>query len=167
MRRLLCLITFCVALFISCYAYALTDNEDGTVSDADNSLMWIERPFTAKSWTAATSHASSYSFAGQSDWRLPTLTELQTLIVSTNTPKIDLLIDLGPPANWSIWSSTEITVPSSIFPDQAYLLFFDNGRSFYQSKLSHHAALYVRALAFDYLMFTADPILFGADSLYF
>ncbi len=57
------------------------DNGDETISDTVNKLRWLktgtDKRLTLKD---ARSFAASESFAGSSEWRLPTLPELQTLL---------------------------------------------------------------------------------------
>jgi arylsulfatase A-like enzyme len=55
------------------------NNNDGTITDADTSLMWTQLPAAAMTWQSALSYAESLSSGGYTDWRLPTVKELQTL----------------------------------------------------------------------------------------
>ncbi len=61
-----------------------TDNQDGTVTDARTGLMWqkggSQDPVT---WSAASEYVerlNQEAFAGYSDWRLPTVPELASLM---------------------------------------------------------------------------------------
>ena len=57
------------------------DNGDGTVKDTANKLRWIKKGITNKlKLKDAQAFAQAETFAGSSDWRLPTLPELKTLI---------------------------------------------------------------------------------------
>lgn len=57
------------------------DNGDGTVTDSVNKLRWIKKGVTNKlKLKDAKAFAQAETFAGSSDWRLPTLPELKTLI---------------------------------------------------------------------------------------
>jgi hypothetical protein len=65
----------------------LTDNEDGTVTDRATNLMWQQ---SGSSYAMTREEAGDYvqqinqqNFAGYSDWRLPTLEELASLMEST------------------------------------------------------------------------------------
>ena len=57
------------------------DNGDGTVTDTVNKLRWIKKGIVKKlALKDAKAFAEAETFAGSSDWRLPTLPELKTLI---------------------------------------------------------------------------------------
>ena len=57
------------------------DNGDGTVKDTVNKLRWIKKGITNKlKLKDAKAFAQAETFAGSSDWRLPTLPELKTLV---------------------------------------------------------------------------------------
>jgi len=56
------------------------DNGDGTVSDLVTGLMWQADPGEKMSYDQAVGGAPSLSLAGYSDWRLPTIKELYSLI---------------------------------------------------------------------------------------
>jgi len=60
---------------------AFVDNGDGTVTDTVNKLRWIKKGILKKlQLKDAKAFAEAETFAGSSDWRLPTLSELKTLI---------------------------------------------------------------------------------------
>ena len=59
------------------------DNGDGTVTDTNNKLRWIKKGIINKlKLKDSKAFAATETFAGSSDWRLPTLSELKTLIYS-------------------------------------------------------------------------------------
>jgi hypothetical protein len=74
-----CSLMFFSALFL---AFALTatshaaliDNNNGTVTDTDTNLMWLQNADTAggMSWDDAMAWAANLTYAGYDDWRLPT-----------------------------------------------------------------------------------------------
>jgi hypothetical protein len=60
---------------------AYRDNGDGTVTDLVTGLMWQQDPGTQKlTYEEAVAGADTFRLAGYSDWRLPTIKELYSLI---------------------------------------------------------------------------------------
>jgi len=58
---------------------AYQDNGDGTITDLNTGLMWIQDPGEKTYYTDALEKLENYSFAGYDDWRLPTIKELYSL----------------------------------------------------------------------------------------
>jgi len=56
------------------------DNGDGTVADLITGLMWQADPGEKKTWPEAVAGASRCRTGGYSDWRMPTIKELYSLI---------------------------------------------------------------------------------------
>lgn len=71
------------------------DNGDGTVSDLVTGLMWQKTPdYAHRTWDEAKAYAESLALAGHSDWRLPSIKELLSIVyfsgnVMSQTPYID------------------------------------------------------------------------------
>merc|ERR1719233_224498 len=69
------------------------NNNDGTISDMATGLMWLQSDSSADlDWEGALAYAESMSFAGYSDWRLPTIKELNSIVdysKSQGEPAID------------------------------------------------------------------------------
>ena len=61
---------------------AYTNNGDGTISDLNTGLMWIQARGAQVSWAAACAGASVCRTGGYSDWRMPTIKELYSLMQS-------------------------------------------------------------------------------------
>ncbi len=59
------------------------DNEDGTVTDNVTDLMWQQDMGDQMTWSEANALADSSELAGYTDWRLPTIKELYSLILFT------------------------------------------------------------------------------------
>jgi hypothetical protein len=121
--RSLCGIT-CLSLGCAISAHAastLQPNADGTVLDTATGLVW-KRCQEGQTWDGSTcaSRSNTYTFdqanalsgsvtfAGQSDWRLPTIRELQSIVnYSTANPSRDA--SAFPDSSrwyWYVWSST-------------------------------------------------------------
>lgn len=58
-----------------------TDNGDGTITDNITGLMWQQDPGDKMYYTDALWGSDDFTLAGYSDWRLPTIKELYSLIV--------------------------------------------------------------------------------------
>ena len=79
----------------------LIDNENGTVSDPKTGLMW-KRVMEGLPLNNVVAKLKGHdSFAGYNDWRLPTLEELKTLLLSEK-PYIDL--EAFPNGDCWVWS---------------------------------------------------------------
>lgn len=56
------------------------DNGDGTVSDLNTGLTWVQARGTKVTWEAARAGAATCRLGGHEDWRMPTIKELYSLI---------------------------------------------------------------------------------------
>ncbi len=57
------------------------DNGDGTITDLNTGLIWQKTPdFVKRNWTEAKEYADTLELAGYTDWRMPTIKELYSLI---------------------------------------------------------------------------------------
>jgi|LGVE01.1.fsa_nt_gb hypothetical protein len=66
-------------------------NDDNTITDTNTGLMWQrECPGSQINWEEAIGHCENLSLAGYSDWRLPAVKELQSIV---NPEKYDPAID--------------------------------------------------------------------------
>jgi hypothetical protein len=114
-------------------------SDDATVHDKDNVYTWNAGflPFTAADGPAFTSFLKALNvapgcFAGQCDWRLPTVTEFQAIRALSDSkpyacggpPCIDEII-FGPAMPNFHWSST--TVPGVSYPFSAWGVDFGDG----------------------------------------
>jgi len=89
------------------------DNGDGTITDKATGLMWPAdsngvgcNGGASKTWTTAMTWARGLVFAGYSDWRLPNVYELQSIInYARINPCIDTTFFLNTKDKY-YWSST-------------------------------------------------------------
>ncbi len=155
------------------------DNGDGTVSDASTGLIWEKKSADGSihdqgrqySWsdafTAFIAELNSTHFAGHTDWRLPNVNELQTLVdYGEAGPVIDPAFNTACVAGCtalacsctqssSYWSSTTV----AIAPAGAWFVGFGYGHVNFNPKA---ASYHVRAvcgglrLQTDYLPPTAQ-----------
>jgi len=98
----------------------------GTVTDTKTNLVWQQTPPTA---TATESAAATYcaglgSSLGGTNWRLPTVKELLTLVDFTRDTVIDSTAFPNTPANY-FWTATAVTgAPTSV-----WVVNFSNGET--------------------------------------
>jgi hypothetical protein len=57
-----------------------TNNGDGTITDNVTGLMWVQERGSKVTWNVAVEGASTNRTAGYTDWRMPTIKELYSLI---------------------------------------------------------------------------------------
>jgi len=85
----------CLALWASSsvlLAAGLEDNSNGTVTDLATGLTWQQGETTPHSWAAASTYCADLNLGGKTNWRLPNIKELTSLIdyrVPSGAPVID------------------------------------------------------------------------------
>jgi hypothetical protein len=84
-----------------------TDNGDGTVMDASTGLMWQQRaPLKWMTWKQALAYCERLNLGGHTDWRMPTIKELRSLVdYSRYEPAINTSYFQNTVASY-YWSST-------------------------------------------------------------
>ena len=113
-----------------------TDNGDGTITDNETKLMWMQcvlgqDPKDSCSGAAARSHwstaraiASDYDFAGHNDWRLPSIRELFSLSATDRAnPAININLFPNHISSGRVWSSS-----ASEDSNQAWVVEIASGR---------------------------------------
>jgi hypothetical protein len=98
------------------------DNQDGTVTDTCTGLMWQKATADKDGngtiddsdrmpWQNALQYCESLEFAGHSDWRLPNVRELQSIVdYGRYSPSSDPIF--GAESGWYWSSSTYVSLPS-------------------------------------------------------
>ncbi len=71
------------------FAQQCVDNEDGTVTDMLNGLMWQKATIERITWSHAMSIVPNLDLGGYSDWRMPSMDELKTLSSSSCLSMMD------------------------------------------------------------------------------
>ncbi|MBK1640888.1 hypothetical protein CKO12_03145 [Chromatium okenii] len=117
------------------------DLGDGTVLDKETDLQWM-RCALGQTWAGETcngeakeynwdaAHAAANElnqrggYAGHSDWRLPSIDELKTLIVEGQKPTIDQQAFPNTPSSW-FWSGS----PYANYSGFAWYVNFDYGHA--------------------------------------
>jgi hypothetical protein len=121
----------------------LVSNGDGTVTDTNTGLMWQQNTGGEMNWEASLSYCENLSLAGYSDWRLPTVKELASIVDRTKSkPAIDE--DYFPDTVSSYyWSSTTL---ANISGYAWYVDFFYGYVRYNSKKTSNTYTYYVRAV---------------------
>jgi hypothetical protein len=144
-----------------------TDNNDGTVTHKRTGLIW-QRCFVGQTWTgtACLGATTNYTwdvatttlksnFAGKSDWRIPNLNELLSIVeYGSYNPAINAKIFPNPLIYGWIWSSS----PHAYYIHEAWAVSFYAGHAYssYKEDGRFSAVLLVRgqwgtpSLSFDF-----------------
>ncbi|MEA2013788.1 MAG: DUF1566 domain-containing protein [Thermodesulfobacteriota bacterium] len=157
MRKVILGILFLTLLTGGVAMAALVDNGDDTVTDTETGLMWQKETASgAYTWQQALAHAEGMTLGGHSDWRLPNLNELQTLVdYSRNNPSINPLLEANTVSSY-YWSSTT----AASYTYRAWLVSFYGGGVHGSGKSGSY---YVRAVrsgqagSFDYSIISVLP----------
>ena len=107
-----------------------TDNGDGTVTDNRTGLMWVKdgnsagcNDGTTLTWEQALTFCEGLSYAGYSDWRLPNVRELDSIVKCEGpAPFINGTYFLNTVSDW-YWTSTTY-VPDTT---RALAVYLDSG----------------------------------------
>jgi len=115
------------------------DNEDGTVTDTCTGLTWQQATMSASyTWAEALRLCESFELGGETDWRLPNVRELQSIVDYGRVhPAIDPVFSATPTPYWS--SSSMVNGP-----DSAWLVDFNIGLLILGGKDSHTLVRAVR-----------------------
>ena len=77
---------FILLSFFSCHNFIIKTNEDSlsdsglSYTDSDSGLIWQTDIVSKRPWSEAVSYCNDLNYDGKDDWRLPTISELRTLI---------------------------------------------------------------------------------------
>jgi hypothetical protein len=119
----------------------MIDNSNGTVTDESTGLMWQQETIknNMMSWRQALAYCEGLNLGGHTDWRMPTIKELQSLVdYSRYNPAIDTTY--FPTAVSSLyWSSTTYASNTLL----AWGVLFYNC---YNYSLNKNTSYYVRAV---------------------
>jgi len=106
------------------------------VTDNLTSLMWVRAPSaTAVAWTAAPAGANTLTLCGFSDWRLPNINELESLVNSGVADSSIYLNTQGfsgvqPTVYWSSSSYAGSALAWTVYMNIGYVVTFDKSNSF-------------------------------------
>jgi hypothetical protein len=125
---------------------SFVDNGDGTVTDQTTGLMWQQVPGDKMTWNDAMANAANVTLGGHTDWRVPTIKELYSLMdfsgitrmeVENAVPYIDtdyFVFEYGDESagermiDAQYWSSTTYTGSTMSGRETAFGVNFADGR---------------------------------------
>jgi len=119
----------------------MIDNGNGTVTDEATGLMWQQETIqnNMMSWRQALSYCERLNLGGHTDWRLPTIKELLSLVdYSRYNPAINTKYFLDAKSSF-YWSSTT----AALNEDYAWGVNFEYGHDGLETKKYSY---YVRAI---------------------
>ena len=128
------------------------DNADGTVNDMLTGLTWLKHAncFSTKTWTTALSTVNTLATgtcgltdgSAAGDWRLPNISQLESLIdISRTSPALPVGHPFSSVQSAAYWSSTTyITTPSNAFYSN-----MSDGSTNYASKATSYSVWPIRA----------------------
>ena len=113
------------------------------VTDNATGLMWQdnnETNSTTYTWQEAIDYCEALNLGGDSDWRVPNINELKTIIDRSKTQPaiVDGFEYVGVNNHYIYWSSTTFNNG-----EQAWVIYFDNG---YVLGYGKHYSYYVRCV---------------------
>ncbi len=137
------------------------NNGNGTITDTDTNLMWAQVPSSSLSWNSALIYAEALTLGGKSDWRLPNVKELQSLVdltlatatATTTTPCLNRTLFPAATAT-AYWSSTSVKATT---PSEAWLVDFGINTSATPSRNSQGIVSY-EAYASTYPVFAVRSV---------
>ncbi len=87
---------------------SFTNNNDGTITDNNTGLMWMQDAAVNKmNWEAALRYCETLTFATYSDWRLPNAKELRSIVDYNNNSPADIIY-FPDTVDTFHWSSTTV-----------------------------------------------------------
>lgn len=116
------------------------DNSNQTVTDQKSGLMWMKADDgTGRTWQDAVDYCNGLDFAGQSDWRLPTRFELDSIVdYGRSYPAIKSVFVCKSSFYWS-------SLPYAGDPVYAWGIYFNDGADHWLDKSNRYYVRCVRA----------------------
>lgn len=149
-RLFMIFVVFCALQAVTVWAASFKDNGNGTVTDSTTGLLWQQGGSDGQGWNGqafmywadAISYCEGLSLGGQSDWRLPNVNELKSIVdTKYSNPTIDKTYFPNTHAD-SYWSS-DLSSKSTYGISYAWGVSFSGGGKYEWMTIS---ALYVRCV---------------------
>jgi hypothetical protein len=119
---------------------AYQDNGNQTVTDQKSGLVWMKSDDgTGRTWQGAVDYCNGLVFAGQSDWRLPSRFELDSIVdYGRSYPAINPIFSCQSSFYWS-------AIPYAGDPVYAWGIYFNDGGDHWLDKINKYYVRCVRA----------------------
>lgn len=112
------------------------DNNDETVTDNATGLMWQKADDgTSRDWQGALEYAENLTLVGYTDWRLPNIKELQSIVDYSRCPSVT-----NSPAIDPVFQTTSIVDPDGVSGQYPY---FWSGTTHLDGANQNTAAAYI------------------------
>ncbi|MGQ1785132.1 Lcl C-terminal domain-containing protein [Saccharicrinis sp. GN24d3] len=116
------------------------DNKNGTITDKATGLMWSKNDSgKGLNWESALSYAENSELAGYSDWRLPNVKELQSIVDYSFAPNAKNPKQVGPSID-PMFSCSEISNENG---DKDYPYYWTGTSARFQKGKPYYYAWYV------------------------
>lgn len=102
------------------------------VTDTKTNLQWTKDYGTSLTWQQALSYCENLDYGGYTDWRLPNIKELETLVDDTKYNPASSFPEM--PSSW-FWSSSSFVSPTY----DAWYVYFGYGYVNYNNKAHHYS----------------------------
>ncbi len=130
---LLVLITFSLS-----FAEFTRSNE--MVTDSTTGLVWQDTTPATRTWVSAIAYCEALTLGGNSDWRLPNLNELTSIVDDTTSNPAISSVFVNTISNY-YWSSTTNAGDTT----RAWVVYFFNGLQYNNNKTNSFYVRCVRA----------------------
>ncbi len=119
---------------------AFADNADGTVTDQATGLMWAQSDDGVQlDWKDALAYAEGSELGGHSDWRLPNVKELQSIVDYSTSPSATDTANVGAAID-EVFTSTPMTNEAG---DSDYGYYWSSTSANFTSGQPYYYAWYV------------------------
>jgi len=104
MKKLIILLLIVINIYSADFS---RDGVAGVVTDHSTNLMWYDGANISMSWSAVITHCENLDLGSYTDWRLPNINELRSILDRNRTPRIDPIFLNA--VSQSYWSATTYT----------------------------------------------------------
>ena len=129
---------------------SFVDNENDTITDEATSLMWqkYDNDGQTMNWTDALAFAEAAETGGHSDWRLPSVKELQSIVDYTKSPTAEDADKVGPAIDTNFFVLTpvaqDLTTTYELYGNSDYGYYWTSTSAYFGAQdPEHYFAWYV------------------------